>query len=94
MSAFFVIFNRSEQTGRQVQEQTVGNATVAPAKVNSSPSSSSATWMGTMESALIVKLEGTSLTTVAECISDIQRLYPGEITGPPVVVTEAAFKEA
>lgn len=88
MTAFFVIFNRREQEAKQEQEQKFANATISPAHTTAP------LWTGTLEDACVLKLEGASLTTVAEAQQAVEHFYPGLITNTPVVVTESQYKES
>lgn len=85
MANFFVIFNRREQTAKQAQEQVFAEGKLLPAQTTAPTST------GMLEDALVLKVEAT---TVAQAQRVIQSAYPGVVTGTPVVVTEAQFKES
>jgi len=89
---YFVIFNRREQGPKQPEEE--GGKTIAHSETKVLPAKTTAPKStGQLEDALVLYLE-TPAASVAEAQNAIYALYPGEVTGTPVVVTSAAFKES
>ena len=91
MAVFWVIFDRREQTGKQQASQKFENAEIAQQKT--AKVETDAAFSGQLEDACVIKLEGASLTTAKEASQAAQHFYPGLFSGPPVVVTNANFKE-
>lgn len=84
-TTYFVIFDRREQEAGQVQEQTFEKAKLLPAKTTAPKST------GGIEDACILRVEAEN---VAEAQVAVEHFYSGLISGTPVVVTEAQFKES
>lgn len=90
MANYFAVYNRRQQASAEPAERkTLGTAKVLP--YQKGESSSVPEWSGQVEDALICKLEASSL---AEAQNAMYGLFPGVITGTPVIVTEAQFKES
>lgn len=88
MAVFYAIFNRREQTGKQVPPELVTGAVTSKQVASSTAPLAS----GSIEDACVVRVEGP--TTVAQVQQFVQRAYPTLVNGTTVVVTEAAFKES
>lgn len=90
MAVFFAVFNRQRRSGHEpgtnaaVEEKFEG-VKILPAQ-GTAPVSK-----GGLEDALVVKLEAAN---VAEAQMGIRHFFPGNVTDTPVIITEAAFKEA
>jgi hypothetical protein len=82
---YFVVFNRREQSAKQVENQTVEQAKLLPAKLTAPKST------GQLEDACVLFVEAE---TIAEAQRTVQHFYPGLVTGTPVVVATAQFKES
>ena len=90
MAVFFVIFNRREQSEKQVTPRNVGEGKLLGAQVTAPVST------GQLEDACVLRIETVKEGAggIKEAQGIVQQAYPGLITGTPVVVTKAAFKES
>ncbi len=87
MANFFVVFNRREQSGKQVESREFAEGKLLPQKL---PAAGLGGTTGQLEDACVLKVEATTVANAQACV---RAAYPGLQTGIPVVVTEAAFKE-
>ncbi len=87
MAEFFVVFNRREQAGKQVESRKFAEGTLMPQKLSSAGLGGTT---GQLEDACVLKVEAASVATAQ---ATVQAAYPGLQTGVPVVVANAAFKE-
>jgi hypothetical protein len=87
---FFVVFNRREQSEKQVTPRAVGTGTLLGAQTTAPLGT------GQLEDACVLKVEvpNPGATGIKEAQLITQQVYPGLVTGTPVVVAEAQFKEA
>ena len=87
---YFVVFNRREQSEKQVTPRAVGTGTLLGA------STTAPIYTGQLEDACVLRIETVKEGAggIKEAQGIVQQAYPGLATGTPVVVTEAAFKES
>ncbi len=88
MAVFFVVFDRREQSGKQVENREFAGGKLLP-KTESAAGLGGTT--GQLEDACVLKVEAASVAVAQACV---RSAYPGLQSGVPVVITEAAFKES
>jgi len=90
MPNFFVVFDRREQGGKQVEGQKFEGVTGLPKKDGATK------YSGQVEDACVIKVETieAGAAGIGEAQRYVQHFYSGLNNSTPVVVTEAAFKES
>ncbi len=87
MANFFVVFDRREQAGKQVENREFAEGKLLPQKLSSAGLGGTT---GQLEDACVLKVEAASVAAAQACV---RSAYPGLQSGTPVCVLESAFKE-
>ena len=91
MANFVVVFNRREQSGKQISPSVkFGGVTQLGQKLTAP------VFSGQLEDACVVRVstESSGAAGIAEAQRGIQHFYPGLVTGTAAVITEEEFKES
>ncbi len=87
MGNFFVVFDRREQSGKQVEGREFPQGKLLP---KTEPVAGLGGTTGQLEDACVLKVEAGSLAA-AQAV--VRSAYPGLMSGTPVCVLEVAWKE-